>query len=104
MNKTIELEKLKTRVEKLTKEHQLEVLKILNSAPDVKLNENKSGVYINLSFLPESIIFRLQTYLDYVQDQERMLLHAESTKEDFVKAYFESDNEETSAPVAATTI
>ena len=55
MDNTIELEKIKTRIEKLTKEHQLEILKILNSAPDVKLNENKSGVYINLSFLPKNI-------------------------------------------------
>jgi hypothetical protein len=103
MDNTIELEKIKTRIEKLTKEHQLEILKILNSAPDVKLNENKSGVYINLSFLPKDIISRLQTYLDYVQDQEKMLLLAESKKEDFVKAYFESDNDD-SQIVANTTI
>jgi hypothetical protein len=104
MDNTIELEKLKTRVEKLTKEHQLEILKILHSAPDVKLNENKSGVYINLSFLPKDIITNLQIYLDYVQDQEKMLLLAESKKEDFVKAYFESDNEDSPAISANTTI
>jgi len=101
MDNTIELEKLKTRLEKLSKDHQLEILKIFNASSDVKLNENKSGVYINLSFLPKEIIGKLQTYLDYVQDQEKMLLLAEIKKEDFVKAYFETDQEETS--VAAST-
>ena len=94
MDNTIELEKLKTRLEKLSKDHQLEILKIFNASSDVKLNENKSGVYINLSFLPKEIIGKLQTYLDYVQDQEKMLLLAEIKKEDFVKAYFEADQEE----------
>ncbi len=103
MDNTIELEKLKTRVEKLSKEHQLEILKIFNSSSVVKLNENKSGVYINLSFLPKEIIGKLQTYLDYVQDQEKMLLLTESKKEDFVKAYFETDKEEPSI-TASTTI
>lgn len=101
MDNTIELEKLKTRLEKLSKEHQLEILKIFNSASDVKLNENKSGVYVNLSFLPKDIISRLQTYLDYVQDQEKMLLLAESKKEDFVKAYFEPEQDD--IPISAST-
>ena len=104
MDNTIELEKLKTRLEKLSKEHQLEILKILNSTPDVKLNENKSGVYINISFLPKEITNKLQTYLDYVQDQEKMLLLAESKKEDFVKAYFESDQTNGDNITAGTTI
>jgi len=102
MDNTIELEKLKTRLEKLSKDHQLEILKIFNTSSDVKLNENKSGVYINLSFLPKEIIGKLQTYLDYVQDQEKMLLLTESKKEDFVKAYFETDKEEPSINASTT--
>lgn len=103
MDNTIELEKIKTRLEKLSKDHQLEILKIFNTSSDVKLNENKSGVYVNLSFLPKEIIGKLKAYLDYVQDQEKMLLLAESKKEDFVKAYFETDKEEP-AMSASTTI
>jgi len=102
MDNTIELEKLKTRLEKLSKEHQLEILKIFNTSPDVKLNENKSGVYVNLSFLPKEIIGKLKAYLDYVQDQEKMLLLAESKKEDFVKAYFDTDKEEPTMSASTT--
>lgn len=100
MDNTIELENIKTKVEKLNKEHQLEILKILRNQGEerVKINENKSGVYINLSFLPNDTIEKIRLYLNYVQDQEKMLCLAETQKEDYVKAYFE-DNQE----VAATT-
>ena len=103
MDNTIELEKIKTRLEKLSKDHQLEILKIFNTSSGVKLNENKSGVYINLSFLPKEIISKLQNYLEYVQDQEKMLLLAETKKEDFVKAYFDADKEKPTI-YASTTI
>ena len=103
MDNTIKLEQLKTTIEKLSKEHQLEMLKILNTCPDVKLNENKSGVYVNLSFLPEMTIQKLLVYLDYIQEQEKMLLLAESKKEDYVKAYFDGDTESIETVVASTT-
>ena len=89
MEKTVELETIKSRIEKLEKEQQLEILKILNTNPDVKLNENKSGVYINLSYLQPDIVTKLKSYLDYVKDQEKALRLAESKKQDYVKTFFE---------------
>ena len=50
------LEKMKGQIEKMSVQQQLEILKILHEHNDVKLNENKSGVYINLSFLPEPVL------------------------------------------------
>jgi hypothetical protein len=103
MDNTIKLEQLKTTIEKLSKDHQLEMLKILNSCPDIKLNENKSGVYVNLSFLPETTIKKLLVYLEYIQDQEKMLLLTESKKEHYVKAYFEGEPETNDTTVASIT-
>jgi hypothetical protein len=65
----------------------------LKSSPDVKLNENKSGVYVNLSFLPTDVIPKIQDYLVYVKDQENALRSIETQKQDYVKTYFESDDE-----------
>ena len=48
MENTVLLESLKAQIEKLEKEQQMEILKILHSNQEVKLNENKSGVYVNL--------------------------------------------------------
>jgi len=91
MDNTIQLEKIKTRIEKLSKDNQLEILKILHSSPDVKLNENKSGVYVNLSFLPEGVFKKMLSYLDYVQEQEKMLLLTETKKDSYVKTFFDQD-------------
>lgn len=90
---TIELEQLKSQIEKMEKEHQIEILKIFNNCTDVKLNENKSGVYVNLAFLPETIIDKVKIYLNYVQDQEKLLRLAETQKEDYVKTFFDEQEE-----------
>ena len=94
MDNTVQLEKIKTRIEKLSKDNQIEILKILHSSPDVKLNENKSGVYVNLSSLPENAFKKMLSYLDYVQEQEKMLLLTETKKDTYVKTFFGQDAED----------
>lgn len=47
----IDLVTLKDKVERLGKNHILEILSILKNTPGVKLNENKNGVFVNMSFL-----------------------------------------------------
>ena len=93
MESTQQLENLKAQIENLPKNHQLEILKILSSNHDVKLNENKSGVYVNLSFLPNVVILKIQSYLAYVKDQENALRSIETKKQDYAKTYFEDNNE-----------
>ena len=85
------LEDLKSNIEKMNQTQQLEILKILHENPDVKLNENKSGVYINLSFLSEKVLTRIHKYMAYVKEQEKMLKLAETQKQDFKKTYFEEE-------------
>jgi len=91
MENIVLLESLKTQIEKLEKEQQMEILKILHNNQEVKLNENKSGVYINLSFLPSSAINDVKKHLDYIKDQEQSLKLAESQKQKFAKTYFEHE-------------
>lgn len=93
MEKTAELEQLKTRVEKLEKDQQIEILRILNEDQKVKLNENKSGVYVNLSFLPEDTMIKIKTYLNYISEQEKILLMTENKKENYAKTYFDDEDE-----------
>jgi|UniRef100_A0A6C0INW0 hypothetical protein len=81
------LEALKTKIEQLNKTHQLEILKIFIDS-DIKVNENKSGIFINLSFLENSIVDKLQKYMEYIDDQELNLNNLESQKEDFKNTYF----------------
>ena len=82
------IENTKNVIEKMSKIHHVEILKIIKKYPTVKLNENKSGVYINLSFLPHPIIEEINTYIHYIQDQESALNELESQKRDFKNTYF----------------
>lgn len=84
------LEKLKLQIEKMNIAQQVEVLKILNGDDKVILNENKSGIYVNLSFLPEDVVDKIDNYVKYVQDQEKSLNVIEDKKENVKIEYFES--------------
>lgn len=83
------LETMKGRVEQMSKTQHIEILKILQNIPEVKLNENKSGVYVNLSFLPENALNKVNEYLAYIQDQESCLNNDENQKLDFRKTFFD---------------
>jgi hypothetical protein len=63
----------------------------MNSSQDVTINENKSGVFINLSFLQEEVINKLKTFLQYIQELEKILRLTENKKETFAKTYFEEE-------------
>jgi hypothetical protein len=82
------LENIKTKIEKMEKHQHIEILKFLKKNPDVILNENKSGVYVNLSFLPKDTISELENYLNYIEDQETSLVTLENQKEDFKNKYY----------------
>tara|TARA_B100000035_G_C21022320_1_gene564584 strand:+ start:1037 stop:1408 length:372 start_codon:yes stop_codon:yes gene_type:complete len=81
------LEGLKKTVEKLDKHHQVEILKILIKN-DTKINENKSGIFINMSTLEKSIIEEMEKYIEYIKEQETNLNKTESQKQEFRNTYF----------------
>lgn len=87
MEKVAKLENLKKTIETLNKYHQVEILKILTKNL-CKINENKSGCYVNLSFLNEASIDDIEKYVAYVKDQEESLNTMEYQKEEFKNAYF----------------
>ena len=57
---------LKEKIEKLNKFHQIEITRILNNRDNVTLNENKNGIFINLSVIDQDIIEEIKEYLEYV--------------------------------------
>ncbi len=76
------LNELKTSIESMTKYNQLEVFKILVNS-ECKLNENKSGAYVNLSIVPEAVIIELDKYVKYINEQETHLITTEYQKNEF---------------------
>ena len=81
------IENIKNKIEVMNKFHQIEILKIL-STHLCKINENKSGVYVNLSFLNQETIDELLKYIEYTNEQENSLITMEYQKEEFKNAFF----------------
>lgn len=82
------LENIKHKIEKMPKVNQTEILKILSNHKSIKLNENKNGVYINLSFLPNNVIEELDKYIKYFILQEESLNKVEIQKDQFKTTFF----------------
>jgi len=79
---------LKDKIEKMTKTQQLDILRILKKNPVIKLNENKSGIFVNISFLPNESIEEIEKYVKYIYDQENELNLLENQKQEFKNTFF----------------
>ncbi len=87
----IELVTLKSKIEKLTKKQQLEILKIIMKI-DVSISENNNGIFFNLSSLSSEQLININKYIDYVSDQEKTLQEMEVIKCELSDAFFNSNN------------
>jgi len=88
MANVAELKQLKEQIEKLDKTNQIDILKILRDCNNVILNENKSGVYINLTYCPQNTIDEINKYLVYTTEQEQVLITTELEKDNVKTEYF----------------
>tara|TARA_B100000424_G_scaffold271494_1_gene274473 strand:- start:6737 stop:7036 length:300 start_codon:yes stop_codon:yes gene_type:complete len=84
---------LKEKIECLSKFHQIEILKILNQEKDCTINENKNGIFINLTHLSKDIIQKLIDYLEYVHKQEKQLIDIENEKTKLTNTYFKDNKD-----------
>lgn len=98
MEKIDYLTKLKNQVESMDKHHQIEILKIL-SKNMCKINENKSGVFVNMTFLEPTILEKIEEYLNYMKEQEENLITTEYQKQEFINSYFVEKEDKDSMPI-----
>jgi predicted component of viral defense system (DUF524 family) len=78
---------LKAYIEKMKKNHQVEILRILKTGEE-KLNENKSGIFVNLSSINSSTLENIYSYVTYLQTQENSLSTIENTKDSYKNEFF----------------
>ena len=79
---------LKDGIEKMPVVHQIEVLRIL-TGKQVNINENKNGIFINITKLNDQTLTQLDEYMKYVIKQEEQLNEIEYQKELITKEYFD---------------
>ena len=83
------LNNMKMSIENMDKLNQIEVLRLLQNHLAV-LNENKNGIYINLSELDENIIEQIYNFVEYIHKQENKLTVDESEKQSYKNTYFDN--------------
>ena len=89
-----ELDNIKMKIENMSKQHHIEILKILKKNNCIKLNENKSGVFVNLAFLPKSTIDDIVQYIDYIYAQENTIRDLETQQNEFKNIFFNADEKD----------
>ncbi len=91
---TSKLNYIRDSIEKMNKFNQVEVLRILNKSKDVILNENKNGIYVNLTEIDDFVLSELVKFIDYTTGQEKLLSSTEKEKEVYKEKYFTKDNKD----------
>tara|TARA_B100000900_G_C20568554_1_gene712179 strand:+ start:721 stop:1005 length:285 start_codon:yes stop_codon:yes gene_type:complete len=86
-----QLDLLKNKIELLEKNQQIEILRIIHNSQSNIINENKNGIYINMSSLNDNIIEELNNYLKYISNQEKDLIVNENIMKDFQNTFFENN-------------
>ena len=87
-----ELKDVKDKIELLSKSYQIEIGRLLKKN-NVSLDENKNGVFINLSELDQSVLKEITEYLSYANKQELQLKNIEIKQEELKDNYFKNNNE-----------
>ena len=85
------LDQVKLKVESMNKSNQMEILKLLQKSNNVKLNENKSGTFVNLSYLPHDVLEDIQKFIEYINEQERNLQTTENQKQTIQESFFSEE-------------
>jgi hypothetical protein len=86
--KTNYLMTLKDGIENMPVVHQIEILRILHSK-HTQINENKNGVFVNISRLNNELLQELYSYMKYVIHQEKQLNEIEEQKQSLTKEFFD---------------
>jgi|UniRef100_A0A6C0BWN7 hypothetical protein len=85
-----ELAKMRDTIENLNKEQQIQILRLFKENK-IPINENKNGVFINLTGMSDDILSKLDTHLEHIISQENLLKTTEDVKKTYKDNYFDKD-------------
>ena len=82
---------IKNYIEDMSKENQIEVLRIIAEDETICLNENSNGTFINLTNVNEITIKKIEEYIKYIEKQENQLEKLECQREILTNKFFKED-------------
>ena len=83
---------LRDKIEGFDKPQQIQILRILKNKK-LGLNENKNGIFLNLTNLDEDIIVELENFIDHIDNQEIILQQNESVKQGYKETFFKDNKD-----------
>ena len=66
------LKLLKEKIESLDKNEHREILKIIKKY-NCKFTENNNGIFINMNKLTDNVIFEMESFLEFSNENNKML-------------------------------
>ena len=87
---TPELTKMKKTIESLSKGAQIGLFKLLDARPDVVINENRNGSFINLSTIKGGSLNMVREYLNYIAEQKESIAELDEKRKMLEARYFSS--------------
>ena len=85
-----DLFKIRDEVEKIEKIHQVNILKIFKKY-NIEFTENSNGIFINMTILNDDILEELNSYISYVNLQQKQLNKIEQDKERYKKQFYKDN-------------
>ena len=89
----MDINNVKEKIEIMNKHHQIEVLRMLKKDKNIVLNENNNGVFVNISYLDETILSNLVKYIEYVENQTTNIETIENQKSEIETTFFKGNKE-----------
>lgn len=83
-----ELNLLKDDIERMSKCHQIEVLRILHTDSEAQITENSNGSFINLGKVSAEGLSALRRFKAYVDKQQNCLMEGETERARLATQFF----------------
>ena len=80
MNK-MDLKKLITDIESMTKEHHIEIYKIIKSY-NIDITENNNGIFVNMNNIDDECLNKIISYVNFINENKQDFIEFEKIKEE----------------------
>ena len=91
--KTSRLNKIKCRIENMDKNNHISALYMISKNKSIKYSENSNGTFINLTELDNSMLSKIENFIEYIEIQKYDIEDIEKKREQLENIYFKQNKE-----------
>lgn len=89
--KTERLKRIKTKIENMDKTNQISALYMISKNKTVKYSENNNGTFINLTDIDETMLDKIEDFIQYIELQKHQIDDIEKKKASIENIYFQQN-------------